>query len=367
MTRRHLLTVVTLTLAAASVALLAQAPAPSSSSFTEDKLGGFTYRALGPYRAGSWIADIAVPEAPLKSHLYTFYVGVRYGGVWKTTNNGTTFQPVFDGQDVTGIGCLAIAPSNENVVWVGTGDASSVRVTYPGDGVYKSIDAGKSWQRMGLQRHPADRPYRHPPDESRHRLRCGDGAACGRPARNAASSRRLTAAGPGRRCSTSTTRPGAIDLVINRRQPDTLYAAMYDVQRRPWKLLENGVNSGIHKTTDGGKTWTKLAGGLPTTPQGRIGLDIYQKNPNILYAVTENFGKRPPTEDEAEARPRAQDRTAAAQHRRRGLPDRRRREDLAEDERGHRRHELRRPGIPSTRSASTRTTTSGSSSTAIPS
>jgi hypothetical protein len=84
MTRRYLFTSVTL--AIASVALLAQAPAPSSSSFTEDKLAGFTYRALGPYRAGSWIADIAVPEAPLKSHLYTFYVAVRYGGVWKTTD-----------------------------------------------------------------------------------------------------------------------------------------------------------------------------------------------------------------------------------------------------------------------------------------
>ncbi len=120
-------------LVAATGALLAQS---ATQSFTADKLAGFTWRTLGPYRAGSWVSDIAVPEAPLKSHLYTFYVAVRYGGVWKTTNNGTTFQSVFDGQGVTGIGCLAIAPSNENIVWVGTGDASSVRVAYPGDGVY---------------------------------------------------------------------------------------------------------------------------------------------------------------------------------------------------------------------------------------
>ena len=129
MNSRYTVTAVTLVFAIASVALLAQAPAPSSASFMEEKLEGFRYRALGPYRAGSWIADIAVPDAPAKSHLYTFYVAVRYGGVWKTTNNGTTFQPVFDAQDATGIGCIAVAPSNENVVWVGTGDASSVRVS----------------------------------------------------------------------------------------------------------------------------------------------------------------------------------------------------------------------------------------------
>ncbi len=294
---KHAVTTVTLTLVAVSAALLAQAPAPSSS-FTEDKLAGFTYRALGPYRAGSWIADIAVPDAPLKSHLYTFYVAVRYGGVWKTTNNGTTFQPVFDGQDVTGIGCLAVAPSNENVVWVGTGDASSVRVSYPGDGVYKSTDAGKTWQRMGLQAtqhigriviHPANPDIVYvaamgrlwSPNEERGVFKTTDGGRTWQ------------------KVLFVNDQTGAIDLVINRRQPGTLYAAMYDVQRRPWKLLENGVNSGIHKTTDGGKTWTKLSGGLPATPQGRIGLDIYQKNPNVLYAVTENFGKRPPTEDEA--------------------------------------------------------------------
>jgi photosystem II stability/assembly factor-like uncharacterized protein len=298
MRHKHAVTAVSLALAAASVALVAQAPAPSSASFTEDRLAGFSYRALGPYRAGSWIADIAVPEAPLKSHLYTFYVGVRYGGVWKTTNNGTTFQPVFDGQDVTGIGCLAIAPSNENIVWVGTGDASSVRVAYPGDGVYKSADAGKTWQRMGLQEtHHIGRIVIHPANPDIVYV-----AAMGRlwsPNQERGVFKTIDGGRTWKKALSVNDQTGAIDLVINRRQPDTLYAAMYDVQRRPWKLLETGVNSGIHKTTDGGKSWTKLAGGLPTTPQGRIGLDIYQKNPNIVYAVTENFGKRPPTEDEA--------------------------------------------------------------------
>jgi len=94
-------------------------------------------------------------------------------------------------------------------------------------------------------------------------------------------------------------RTGAIDLVINRRSPDTLYAAMYEVQRRPWRLIEGGAGSGIHKTIDGGRTWKRLTGGLPATPIGRTGLDIFQKRPDTLYLVTENFGTRPATEDEA--------------------------------------------------------------------
>ena len=289
-----LLPALAIILAAASVVMLAQSPSPS---FTEDTLTGFTYRAIGPYRAGSWVSDIAVPDAPQKSHLYTFYVAVRYGGVWKTTNNGTTFQPVFDGQDVTGIGCLAIAPSNENIVWVGTGDASSVRVAYPGDGVYKSIDAGKTWQRMGLREtQHIGRIVVHPTNPDIVYV-----AAMGR-LWSTSEERGVFKTTDGGKTWTKVlyvnAQTGAIDLVIDRKHPGTLYAAMYDVQRRPWKLLEGGEGSGIFKTTDGGKTWKKLTGGLPTK-QGRIGLDIYQKNPEILYAVTENFGTRPPTDEEA--------------------------------------------------------------------
>ena len=287
----------------------------AGSRITEQSLAGLTYRALGPYRAGSWVSDIAVPDGPAYEHLYTFYVAVRYGGLWKTTNNGTTFEPVFEGQDVTGIGCVAVAPSNSRVVWVGSGDASSVRVSYPGNGVYKSTDAGRTWQHLGLAatQHIA-RIVIHPtnpdvvyvaamgrlwsPNEDRGVFKTTDGGRTWK------------------KILYVNDKTGAIDLVVNRKQPDTLYAAMYEVQRRPWRLIDGGAGSGIHKTTDGGKTWKKLAGGLPSTPIGRIGLDMYQKNPNILYAITENFGKRPPIRRGSQARPRAQARAAAAQHRR---------------------------------------------------
>ena len=272
---------------------------------TEASLAGLTWRNLGPFRAGSWISDIAVPDVPEKAHLHTFYVAVRYGGLWKTTNNGTTFELVFDQPDVTGIGCVAIAPSNPDVIYVGTGDASSVRVAYPGNGVYKSADGGKTWRRIGLEATAQiGRIVVHPRNPDVVYV-----AAMGRLWSPSAERGVFKSADGGRswkKVLYVDEETGAIDIVINRRDPDTLYAATYQVQRRPWRLYEGkGTGSGIHKTTDGGRTWKRLSGGLPAGPQGRIGLDIYQKNPDILYAVTENLTPRPPTEEEiARARQR---------------------------------------------------------------
>ena len=248
---------------------------------------GFAYRNVGPFRAGSWISDIAVPESPAKAHLYTFYVGARNGGVWKTTNNGTTFTPIFEGRDVASIGALAIAPSNSDIVWVGTGDASCTRSAYPGNGVYKSTDAGANWQHMGLQDsqhiarvviHPASPDivyvaamgHLFSPNEERGVFKSTDGGATWK------------------KILYLNERTGAIDLVIDRVHPNTLYAATYECMRHPWRLEDGGPASGIYKTTDGGATWKKLAGGLPEGNLGRIGLDLYQKNPQILYAVIDN-------------------------------------------------------------------------------
>ena len=296
-------------LADATIGRVAGGPLPQAlpSAIPDGALNGFTYRGIGPYRAGSWISDIAVPDAPLHAHLYTFYVAVRYGGLWKTTNNGTTFEPVFDSQDVTGIGCVAIAPSNANIVWVGSGDASSVRVAYPGNGVYKSADAGKTWQHLGLAgtRHIA-RIAIHPTNPDVVYVAAMGGLWA--PGEERGVFKTVDGGRTWKKVLYINDKTGAVDLVINRRQPDVLYAAMYEVQRRPWRLLEGGAGSGVHKTTDGGRTWKKLAGGLPAGPLGRTGLDIYQKNPNIVYMITENFAKRPPTETEAkEDRARGRD------------------------------------------------------------
>ena len=253
---------------------------------------GFSYRNLGPFRVSAWVSDIAVPEAPAKAHLYTFYVAARNGGVWKTTNNGTTFTPVFEGKDVWSMGALSVAPSNGEVVWVGTGDASCTRSAYPGNGLYKSLDGGTNWQRKGLtDSHHIARIVIHPtnPDivyvaamghlfsnnEERGVFKTTDGGSTWK------------------KVLYVNDRTGAVDLVIDRSKPDILYAATYDCMRSPWRLEDGGPSSGIYKTTDGGSNWKKLSGGLPEGIIGRIGLDIYQKSPSILYAVIDNRNKTP--------------------------------------------------------------------------
>ncbi|NIP58951.1 MAG: hypothetical protein GWM92_11565, partial [Gemmatimonadetes bacterium] len=130
---------------------------------TEDLLDAFRYRNVGPFRAGGWISDIAVPTEPEKAHLYTIYAAARHGGLWKTTNNGTTWTPIFDDQGVIAIGDVALAPSDGEIVWVGAGDAANARSSYAGDGVYRSPDGGESWEHMGLgETHHIGRIVIHP-------------------------------------------------------------------------------------------------------------------------------------------------------------------------------------------------------------
>ncbi|MCX7974816.1 MAG: hypothetical protein N3B16_10010, partial [Candidatus Aminicenantes bacterium] len=263
--------------------------------FNENILKAFSFRNMGPWRVGAAIADIAVPDSPPKAHLYTFYVATWSGGLWKTTNNGTTFEPIFEGH----IGDVAIAPSNSDIIWVGTGDAFCSVRSHAGDGVYKSTDGGKTWKNMGLRetQHVA-RIVIHPKNpnivyvaalghlysfnEERGVFKTTDGGQTWQ------------------KVLYINERVGAVDLVINPQNPNILYAAMYDKQRLPWIFINGGPESAIYKTIDGGQTWRRLRGGLPTGRIGRIGLDIYLRNPNIIYAVIENANKRPPTKKEAE-------------------------------------------------------------------
>jgi photosystem II stability/assembly factor-like uncharacterized protein len=273
--------------------------ADSANDSAAQKLpDGFVYRNLGPFRTGQWIGDVAVPDQPEKAHLYTIYAASRNGGIWKTTNAGTTWQHIFDEQNVLSIGCIAVAPSNENIVWVGTGDASMTRISYPGDGIYKSIDSGNTWSKMGMAdsehiarividpRNPdivyaAVMGHEFSANEERGVFKTTDGGKTWN------------------KILYLDEKTGAIDLVINRQRPEILYAALYEKQRLPWKMdFGGGPESGIYKTSDSGKTWHKLGGGLPTGNIGRIGLDLYQKDGNLLYAIVENGNMRPPTEKE---------------------------------------------------------------------
>jgi photosystem II stability/assembly factor-like uncharacterized protein len=254
-------------------------------------LEAFTYRNLGPFRMGARVADIAVPTRPAKEHLYTFYVAFWTGGLWKTTNNGTTFDPVFDNQGKFAIGDVTVAPSNANIVWVGTGDAFTSRSSYAGDGVYKSTDGAKTWTNMGLHdSHHIARILVHPSNPDIVYV-----AAMGHLYSDNAERGVFRTTNGGRtweKVLYVNERVGVIDLVMDPRNPSALYAATYEKQRLPWQMVNGGPGSGIYKTTNGGQSWTKLTGGLPGGRIGRIGLDIHLANPDILYAVIENENPR---------------------------------------------------------------------------
>lgn len=257
------------------------------------------YRNLGPFRAGAWTGDIAVPENPGPEHKYTIYVAARNGGVWKTVNNGTTFTPIFDDYGVNAIGSIEVAPSDPNILWVGTGEDSYARSSYAGNGIWKSTDAGGSFQRMGLSdSHHIGRIVIHPqnPDivyaavmghlfsENTERgvFKTTDGGL---------NWKKILYFDP---------KIGVVDLAMNFSDPDTLYAATYDKVRLPWHYEAGGPGSRIHRTTDGGATWEALTKGLPSGNLGRIGVDIHRADPRILYAVIQNLNSKPGLKKESE-------------------------------------------------------------------
>jgi photosystem II stability/assembly factor-like uncharacterized protein len=271
----------------AAAALIACPSLSSAQSSLARVFDGLPFRNIGPFRQSAWVTTIAVPDAPRHEHLYTIWVGTRSGGVWKTSNGGNTWDTSFDSVGVAAIGAIAVAPSNSDVVWVGTGDQANARSSYSGRGVYRTIDGGKHWTLAGLEdSHHIARIVIHPLDpnvvyvaamghlfstnEERGVFRTRDGGRTWK------------------KVLYVDDKTGAIDLVIDPQNPLRLYAAMYEKQRMPWRLIESGPGSGIYRTIDGGDHWTRLSGGLPNGNLGRIGIDIYRKNPRILYALVEN-------------------------------------------------------------------------------
>lgn len=270
-----------------SLALLAII-AMSSVSYGQAKvdetvLKNLQWRSIGPAIMGGRIDDIAVVE----SNPSIYYVGAATGGVWKTVNNGTTFEPLFDEQGSTSIGDIAIAPSDPNIVWVGTGEPNNRQSSSWGDGIYRSLDGGRTWKNMGLSdsrhigrvvidpRNPdvvyvAVVGHLWGPNKERGVYKTTDG---GKTWTNVLFINEDT---------------GVIDVAIDPQSPLTLYAAAYQRRRTPFGFNGGGPGSAIYKTIDGGANWKKLTTDLPEGPTGRIGLDIYRSNPNIVYAVIEN-------------------------------------------------------------------------------
>ena len=241
-----------------------------------------TLRSIGPALMGGRIADIAVHP----TQRATWYVAVGSGGLWKTTNAGMTFTPLFDDQPSYSIGIVALDPSNPEIVWVGTGENVSGRHVGWGDGVYRSRDGGKSWQRMGLPNSQHIGKILINPRNSDVVLVAAEG-----PLWSAGGERGVYRTEDGGRTWSATLaideNTGVTDLEFAPGDPTTVYAAAYQRRRHVAGFLSGGPNSGIHKSTDGGKTWRKIATGLPRGDMGKIGIAVTPADPTLVYATIE--------------------------------------------------------------------------------
>ena len=245
-------------------------------------LGGLKWRSVGPAITSGRVADIAVHP----TNRSTWYVAAAAGGVWKTVNAGTTFEPVFDSQGSFAIGCITIDPSNPNIVWVGSGENNNQRVVGYGDGVYRSLDGGKSWDNMGLKlSEHIGRIIVHPSNSDVVYV-----AAIG-PLWAEGGDRGVYRTTDGGKTWEQVLKldehTGATDLVMDPRDPNVLYAAAHQRRRHVFTWVGGGPGSAMYKTRDGGKTWEKANKGLPSVDLGRIGLAISPANPEYIYAIVE--------------------------------------------------------------------------------
>lgn len=246
------------------------------------KLGGLTWRNVGPAITSGRISDIAVnPDNP-----YEYYVAVSSGGVWKTTNNGLTYQPIFDSQGSYSIGCVTMDPNNSHVIWIGTGENNNQRSVAYGDGIYKSEDGGATWKNMGLKMSEhIGKIMVHPDDSDVIYV-----AAIG-PLWSKGGDRGVYKSTDGGETwdavLTIDEHTGVNDIVMDPQDPEVLYAAAYQRRRHVYTYVGSGPGSGMHRSTDGGATWKKINNGLPKTEIGRIGLTISPVNPNKIFAIVE--------------------------------------------------------------------------------
>lgn len=250
-------------------------------TFDPKLLKGLEFRSIGPANMGGRISDFAVNEA----HPAEYYVATATGGVFKTTNQGTTWKPVFDEQPVASTGAIALAPTRPARVWVGTGESNNRNSSSWGRGVYLSDDGGATWTARGLERTASIARIACDPTDSNTVWVAAMGRLWGaNPERGVY---RTTDAGrTWQQVLKVDANTGAIDLTLDPRHPERAVAAMYARKRTPWSYSGVSTTGGIFRTLDGGRTWTR-ATGLPART-GRIGLSRYAKNPDVLFAVVES-------------------------------------------------------------------------------
>lgn len=274
-------------LIAAAMAFTMAGPAAMAQTPSQAQLDGITPRTIGPATMSGRFVDMDFVE----SNPSIFYAASSTGGVWKTVDGGVTWTDVFGNQATHSIGDVVVHQRDTAVVWVGTGERASRQSSSWGDGVYKSTDGGQSWRNMGLEdSHHIGRIRLHPdnpdivfvaamghlwgPNEERGLYRSTDGGETWR------------------RVLHVDAETGVVDVILSPDNPDVVFAASYQRQRRPWGFHGGGPGSALWKSTDGGDTWTKLTNagldnGLPSGDIGRIGIDIYRADPRIVYISVE--------------------------------------------------------------------------------
>lgn len=264
--------------------LAAICSSPAAAQQVDPSLySGMRYRMIGPFRSGRAVAVTGVPGHPDE-----FYFGAVGGGVWKTTDAGRVWRPVFDAEKIASIGAVAVAPSDTNVVYVGSGEPDMRSDISYGNGMYKSTDGGKTWTHIGLEDsrqiadilvdpHDANRVFvaafghSYGPNAERGVFRSTDGGATWK------------------KVLYKDENTGAIDIAFDPQDPNTIYAALWQTRRPPWNVYppSNGPGSGLYKSTDGGDNWTQLTNGLPTEGLGRIGIAVAATDSNRIYAVVD--------------------------------------------------------------------------------
>jgi photosystem II stability/assembly factor-like uncharacterized protein len=261
-----------------------------AQSLDSSTIAGFRWRNVGPSNFMGRLSDVQGIPSPSK----TIYVASAAGGIWKSINNGVTWKPIFDDKEISSAGMLAIAPSDTNIVWAGTGEPNSRNTIEPGAGDYKSTNGGQTWTFMGLRNTQHIGRIQIDPRNANVVYV----AALG-PAWKAGGDRGLyktTDGGATWKLIKAGANPktGAIDVQLDPSNPDVVYLAMWERYRTPYSLNSGGVGSGLFKSTDGGATWAEIKGnGYPEGPKGRIGLAISRSNPQIVYALTEAASAAP--------------------------------------------------------------------------
>ena len=247
---------------------------------------GLAFRNIGPAITSGRVGDIAVHPTQKE----TWFVVVASGGLWKTTNAGTTWSPLFDGEGSYSLGCITLDPKNPLTLWLGSGENNSQRSVGYGDGIYKSLDGGKNWKNMGLKDSEHLAKILVDPRDSNVVYAAAQG-----PLWRSGGERGLYKTTDGgetwKAVLTVSENTGVTDVVMDPRNPDVLLVATYQRRRHVWTLIDGGPESGLQRSTDGGKSWQKITEGLPKEEMGRIGLATAPTRPDTIYAVVEAANK----------------------------------------------------------------------------